>query len=180
MEGDGDTLPAPTRFRCPPTTNTCTEISIDLPDPVDNFLGYVDDSCMVRFTPEQTQRMRLYLQGIGGVSSVLSTSNSRGWVAWLIRGRSWGLLAPSFPFAYGGTLWRLEGPEPISWEVWDAWGKITEGNSFRSFDEQVLPVLYVLVGAYAGLYTIRWYSYEGDCAGTAWQVGLGLLRRADF
>ncbi len=77
----------------------------------------------------------------------------------------WGVLAlpkpatPSLRFWREGSLWHLESPGPIRWEVWDAGGrKITEGTE-RSFDEQALPVgLYVLrVHTPAGLYTIRGY-----------------------
>ncbi|GIV25151.1 MAG: hypothetical protein KatS3mg026_0843 [Bacteroidia bacterium] len=168
MEGDEICDTPPQRqpaFGCPPlTTNTCTEIPTDLPDPVDNFMGYVDDSCMVRFTPEQTQRMRLYLQGIGGTLISPINQQRRGWgsLADSACGVVLGLPKPApspLRFWREGTLWRLEGPEPIGWEVWDAWGrKITEGTT-RSFDEQVLPAgLYVLrVHTPAGLYTIRWY-----------------------
>lgn len=43
-------------FGCAPQS-TCG----DGPDPIDNFMDYSDDPCMVRFTPEQARRMRCTL-----------------------------------------------------------------------------------------------------------------------
>jgi len=152
-------------FGCPAlTTNTCTETPLDQPDPVDNFMGYVDDSCMVRFTPDQILRMRLYLQGRGATLISPINQQRRGWdsrpdsACGVVLGLPKPAVSP-LRFWREGSLWHLEGPYPICWEVWDAWGrKITEGME-PSFDEQALPVgLYVLrVHTPTGLYTIRWY-----------------------
>lgn len=62
-------------FGCPApgSQNTCADQPIDLPDPLDNIMGYVDDSCMTRFTPLQGQRMRTYLLGVG--STLISSEN---------------------------------------------------------------------------------------------------------
>lgn len=67
-------------YGCPSlSTNTCQETPIDLADPVDNLMGYVDDSCMVRFTSEQVQRMRLFLQQQGPVLISPENRLRRGW-----------------------------------------------------------------------------------------------------
>ncbi len=51
----------------PGSKNTCIDQPTDAPDPVDNLMGYVDDSCMTRFTPLQIARMRGYLLTNGSV-----------------------------------------------------------------------------------------------------------------
>lgn len=43
-------------FGCPNTTS-CTD-----PDPLDNYMNYTDDTCMMRFTSEQANRMRCTLE----------------------------------------------------------------------------------------------------------------------
>jgi hypothetical protein len=62
-------------FGCPApgSQNTCPDQPVDLPDPLDNIMGYVDDSCMTRFTPLQSQRMRTYLLTVG--STLISPEN---------------------------------------------------------------------------------------------------------
>lgn len=64
-------------FGCPApgSKNTCPDQPTDLPDPVDNLMGYVDDSCMTRFTPLQGQRMRTYLLTVG--SALISPENQQ-------------------------------------------------------------------------------------------------------
>ena len=64
-------------FGCPApgSQNTCIDQPTDLPDPLDNIMGYVDDSCMTRFTPLQGQRMRTYLLTVG--STLISPENHR-------------------------------------------------------------------------------------------------------
>jgi len=64
-------------FNCPAlgSQNTCTEVPTDLPDPLDNLMSYVDDSCMFVFTPLQIQRMRTYLLVAG--AALLSPINQQ-------------------------------------------------------------------------------------------------------
>ncbi len=64
-------------FGCPPpgSKNTCPDQPMDLPDPVNNLMGYVDDSCMTHLTPLQIQRMRTYLLTVG--RSLISPENQQ-------------------------------------------------------------------------------------------------------
>ena len=41
-------------YGCPSTSYTCSQ---DLPDPIFNYMGYVDDRCMNEFTPGQGVRL---------------------------------------------------------------------------------------------------------------------------
>lgn len=66
-------------YGCPnPAPNTCNETPIDLPDPVYNYMGYADDSCMNYFTPEQIARMRTFLQNRGAVLISIENQQARG------------------------------------------------------------------------------------------------------
>lgn len=145
-------------FGCPPlTTNTCTEVPTDLSDPVDNFMGYVDDSCMVRFTPEQTQRMRLYLGVRGATLISYANQQQRGWSTAVDSACRvvLGLLSPASPSLRlwrQGPFWHIESTYPLRWVILDAWGrKITEGVS-PTFEDLALP---------AGLYFLQVYTPEG-------------------
>lgn len=133
VEGDEicDTPPqARAHYGCPsPVPNTCTEsFPEDLPDPVDNLMGYVDDRCMQVLTPQQGARMRSFLEQAG--AALISAENH------LRRGR---LLTPDASCAAVATLsspthaplsWRIEGPVlvldsplPFTVRVCDALGR---------------------------------------------------------
>ncbi|MDW8235132.1 MAG: zinc metalloprotease [Bacteroidia bacterium] len=77
IEGDQICDTPPQRdaaYDCPSVPpNTCTETPTDQPDPVYNFMGYADDSCMTHFTPLQILRMRTFLTGRG--ASLISSTN---------------------------------------------------------------------------------------------------------
>ncbi len=49
-------------YHCPPFLNSCIEYPVDIPDQLDNYLDYLDDSCMSRFTNGQKQRMQNLLR----------------------------------------------------------------------------------------------------------------------
>ena len=67
-------------YGCPSlgSKNTCIDQPTDAPDPVDNLMGYVDDSCMIRFTPIQIARMRAYLLTVGSVLISPENRSARG------------------------------------------------------------------------------------------------------
>lgn len=87
IEGDEicDTPPQrQAHYGCPSlSTNTCQEVPTDLPDPVTNFMGYVDDGCMTHFTPEQIWRMRLFLLAYGTILISEENKQARGFRATL-------------------------------------------------------------------------------------------------
>jgi len=61
-------------YGCPSLfLNTCTDAPNNLPDPVKNYMNYVNDACMNQFTPGQLDRMEFYLNGTR--SQLVSTSN---------------------------------------------------------------------------------------------------------
>lgn len=49
------------KYFCPEETNSCIEFPCDLPDPISNFLNYVDDVCMDQFTAGQKSRAHFFL-----------------------------------------------------------------------------------------------------------------------
>lgn len=49
------------KYFCPEETNSCVERPCDLPDPIRNYLNYVDDACMDEFTEGQRQRVFQFL-----------------------------------------------------------------------------------------------------------------------
>lgn len=65
-------------YGCPASQNSCSDQPVDLPDPLDNLMGYVDDSCMRVFTPLQIARMRAYLVTVGATLVSLDNDLARG------------------------------------------------------------------------------------------------------
>ncbi|MFZ1704014.1 MAG: zinc-dependent metalloprotease [Saprospiraceae bacterium] len=51
-----------TGFSCDKTRNTCTDPSNDLPDMLENYMDYADESCQNTFTKDQVSHMRKVLQ----------------------------------------------------------------------------------------------------------------------
>jgi len=60
-------------YGCPSRINTCDETPKNLPDPIRNYMGYVDDACMDEFTAGQRDRMVFTLQG--NRANLVSNSN---------------------------------------------------------------------------------------------------------
>ncbi len=65
-------------YGCPAGHNSCTDQPTDWPDPLDNLMGYVDDSCMVAFTPLQIARMRAFLLSAGATLISSENTSARG------------------------------------------------------------------------------------------------------
>ncbi|MCS7189051.1 MAG: zinc metalloprotease [Bacteroidia bacterium] len=154
IEGDEicDTPPqSQPHYGCPPlTTNTCHEAPPDLFDPVDNFMGYVDDECMTRFTSLQIQRMREFLFQVGAVLISEENQQARGRNEPFLSGcaavASLSYSLPSFHIRQAGHSIFMEAEESISLILLDAMGRMIlkkEGNQFFLSN---LPVgLYIAV-----------------------------------
>jgi hypothetical protein len=65
-----------TGFSCDKTRNTCTDASNDLPDMLENYMDYSDESCQNIFTDDQVNHMRKILenQRKGLIGSQVNTS----------------------------------------------------------------------------------------------------------
>ncbi|MBK6362782.1 MAG: T9SS type A sorting domain-containing protein [Saprospiraceae bacterium] len=65
-----------TGFSCNKTRNTCTDVSNDLPDMLENYMDYSDESCQNIFTEDQVSHMRKVLenQRKGLIESQVNTS----------------------------------------------------------------------------------------------------------
>ncbi|RMG31177.1 MAG: hypothetical protein D6730_01635, partial [Bacteroidetes bacterium] len=50
------------KYFCPDETNSCREFPCDQPDPIHNYLNYVDDVCMNEFTAGQKMRALQFLR----------------------------------------------------------------------------------------------------------------------
>ncbi|MCX7605987.1 MAG: zinc-dependent metalloprotease [Bacteroidia bacterium] len=138
-------------YGCPPaTTNTCQETPDDLPDPVDNFMGYVDDSCMHRFTSLQIGRMRDFLQQQGGI--LISEANrwARGWyehlspdcaaVAFLESSPS-----SQFSLRRDGSYIKIQGGNVKSVSLYDGFGRLIRRGNEPVIGVEALPAgLYLL------------------------------------
>ncbi|MGQ9864119.1 MAG: M43 family zinc metalloprotease [Bacteroidia bacterium] len=92
----------------PGSINSCQETPIDLPDPLENYMGYQDDSCMKEFTPQQISRMRYALP----YTQLTSPENlqARGWKTPAFSCQAAYLSLPPYP--------RLLTPNPdqIQWQ----------------------------------------------------------------
>lgn len=110
----------------PGTINTCNETPIDLPDPLENYMGYQEDSCMKEFTPQQISRMRYPLP----YSQITSPENlqARGWntparpcqVSYLSLSPQKSLLAPN-PFS-DHIQWQ--GTPPLQLKIYNSLGNL--------------------------------------------------------
>jgi len=132
----------------PGSKNTCIDQPIDGPDPVDNLMGYVDDSCMTRFTPLQIARMRGYLLAAG---SVLISSENRQMRGNALREALCEAIlalprpAPSAP-ALSLLPDRIETNPPASMVLYDAMGRpIRQGFGVLS-TEGLTEGLYIIQG----------------------------------
>ncbi|MEN3040686.1 MAG: zinc metalloprotease [Bacteroidia bacterium] len=152
IEGDEicDTPPQrEAHYGCPASsTNTCNELPTDNPDPINNFMGYVDDACMNQFTPEQIQRMRLFLltQGV----TLISEANKQARGFQLPSDTSCtaaaGLVSPAYrPSAlWNGSVLRVPGAQALY--LYDATGKLLLYQLSESVDASLFPRgVYVLV-----------------------------------
>ena len=153
-EGDEicDTPPqARPHYGCPsPVPNTCSETPTDRPDPLDNLMGYVDDSCMEVFTPQQAARMRDFLIQAG--PALISEENH------VRRGRT---LAPAeacaavaalpsvsqlpLHWSVEGSVLRIHSPDPCTISLYDALGR----QILRTEGVEV-SVAHLPEGAYVG------------------------------
>ncbi|MCX8112251.1 MAG: zinc metalloprotease [Bacteroidia bacterium] len=165
IEGDEICDTPPQRqatYGCPRTPpNTCQETPIDLPDPIHNFMGYVDDSCMTHFTPEQIARMRAFLRFHG--STLISQANqlARGrttpfdHVCTELMGISTPFIAPPKLKRKGNTLF-VEGAEEL--KVYDVAGRLLHQTRGDEICIDALPFglyyLQVFKTGYPFTYTI--------------------------
>ncbi|MEN2993295.1 MAG: zinc metalloprotease [Bacteroidia bacterium] len=162
VEGDEVCDTPPQReatYGCPnPAPNTCQEIPTDQPDPIDNFMGYVDDDCMRRFTAGQISRMRLFLGTHGQV--LISPANQQ------VRGRNQSLPAscaataalaapsPSWRLQRKGSLFSLEGPSAdYHLALWNLNGQLVRERLETPFSLEGLP---------PGLYVLQIRRMEGS------------------
>ncbi|MCS7161952.1 MAG: zinc metalloprotease [Bacteroidia bacterium] len=162
VEGDEVCDTPPQReaiYGCPNSPpNTCQEIPTDQPDPIDNFMGYVDDDCMHRFTAGQISRMRLFLGTYGQV--LISAANQQ------VRGRSQSLPAScaatatlpapslSFRLQRKGSLFFLESPDADYYHLalWNLNGQLVRER---------LEIPFSLEGLPPGLYVLQIHRTEG-------------------
>lgn len=161
VEGDEICDTPPQRephYGCPsPPVNTCHEMPEDRPDPIRNFMGYVDDACMDHFTPLQIQRMRTFLRTLGATLISEENKYARGFyeplsdtcrvVASLYRS------FPSLPYLYleAGTT-GTRGIQRL-W-LYDAAGRIqiaSEGERIP-LPEYLPPGLYFLISEKDGAF----------------------------
>lgn len=109
----------------PSSKNTCSDQPTDGPDPVDNLMGYVDDSCMTRFTPLQITRMRAYLLTAGSVLISPENRQIRGNALQETRCETILTLSQPVPPAPALSILpdRIETNPPIPLVLYDAMGR---------------------------------------------------------
>lgn len=151
-------------YGCPtPIPNTCTETPQDLPDPIHNLMGYVDDSCMYEFTPLQIARMRAFLVTFGAILISPENGQARGQAlssrdtcasltALLPALLSPGLIVRRLPWGIS-----LEGVESSEYRLYDVWGRLCRWGLGSEVPMEGLPAgIYLLqVGMYPNSRYIR-------------------------
>lgn len=139
-------------YGCPtPIPNTCTETPQDLPDPIHNLMGYVDDSCMYEFTSLQIDRMRAFLSTFGAALISPENAQARGRQALVSEDcAAITALSPS-PEPSGFRVRRfpwgiaIEGEQNCGYRLYDVWGRLCHWSSSCEVPMEGLPAgIYLL------------------------------------